>query len=178
MHPSSRPRRRLDATRRWLACLCLLPLALAGVGAGSGLWLLHEHGDEGLHGHAGGVVAVHDPHAADSWHDRTPGTTAGDRGDAPAGTPAPDDDAVTVTGHEHAPGVLVERPTYLTLARPTWLACLESLDGARPWGPHAIAVPADVETHSVMRPPGDAEPCGPEASGATRVLRTSHALLI
>lgn len=157
-HPRSRA-----PGRPWWALLLVLPTVLLGTASATGLLLLHEHDHHGLHTHAvqehpAGDVAVHGHRhhgePAEAHHD------AGGNADSFPFT-----------------GVVVEWPTWTFVRAPTRQGHIESLlwPTASP-----IIGAADPGGFAPVQaqPPDDSWPGLTAGSGAARVLRANHALLI
>lgn len=151
--------------RPWLALLLSLPLLLVGPAAVSDLVLLHSHGPLGLHEHQLAVAPVEDRSADELWH-------AGHHADLDHEHGSEDADAPVPTG------VLIERPGS-PWPRPTdgksWLGCVS---GATTALSTAVADVSLAGSGQIERPPGVCADRPVERSGALRVLRSSHALLI
>lgn len=149
-----------------LLLLLMAPALVAGPALASGALLLHSHGADGLHGHVHptGITAdVHehaahvDDHGHDLLHDSLHGHVPAD-------------------GFHQLPAAVLPQPanarTAVTLER------LLSLGGAGDQLPPTLEGD-ELETGQLprlaLRPPATRAPQG---SGASRVLRLSHALLI
>jgi hypothetical protein len=159
------------------------------VGTGPGLLLLHDHGEHGLHAHAGaGALPMSSmlsdarlAHAHESSNEhasppRSDRVRHGGLSRAPSGTA----DADAATSTDHAPGVLVEWPSWVTVDRPAWAACLQSMAMRCVAEPQSFGsfAPDVIRLNFHRRPPDDAEPSQVKGSVTVRILRTSHALLI
>ena len=154
---------------RWMRLAsAVLATALFVVGpsfAGSRL-LWHEHGDEGTHGHVIAGLAVADHHDVhhDDDHDHHGQADDGRHGEHE---------------HIHVPhGLLVELPG-LTLVSVGTIRVADSVAQLLAWDAARLALHGEVAN---VAPPGHGEPrAGPTphgGSGAERILRSSHALLI
>lgn len=156
--------------------LLVLPLLLTGVGTGPGFLLLHEHGHEAAHGHPGD--ADHADHADHAHAAPAVPVAGGLHGHVLTGAQVDPHGSERPDHPDHSDDFLVERPAWTSASPPSWSGRLASLRWAHD-APGLAGVDAPEPTpQRCRRPVGDPGRDRDTRSGAARVLRASHALLI
>lgn len=149
-----------------MALVLVVPNLLLGPALGSGLLLLHEHGHHELHGHAFQGAHSDETAAHGDWHDQQHAGAVHH-----PGQPHFDEKDTLPTE------VLVERPAWSTTGSTVAAQPLELLRFLAD-APIIGSIESRWADADRPRRPTGPSPGPPGGSGAARVLRASHALLI